>query len=199
MKALDTTVILLPETTGSPSPVHDLQKAGFGAVFKYLRPDRATTTEIAHLRGNGIKVGWVYEKGMANQSSYYTPSQAATDLALATQYARELGLNDGSDGSDAEVIFIAVDCDVDPTAILPYFSVFHDGLKALGFRVGVYGSGAVCSGMVADGYASFTWLSESPGWTGYDDWKDHADVFQKLGDCPFGGDLDLVVNEAVVS
>ena len=200
IKALDTTIILLPETSGSPSPVHDLVPAGFGAVFKYLRLDRANTTEIAHLRANGIKVGWVYEKGNPQVQSYFTTTQATTDLALATEYARALGVR-AANANDppGEVIFIAIDCDADPEAILPYFQTFHNGLKALGFRVGVYGSGIVCETFKAEGYAEFTWLSESAGWTGYQDWKDQADVLQELGECPFGGDLDTVVNAEVVS
>jgi hypothetical protein len=57
-------------------------------------------------------------------------------------------------------------------------TAFHDLVKAAGFRVGVYGSGQTCRTLKTAGYCEFTWLAQSTGWSGYEDWEPHADIVQ---------------------
>lgn len=185
MKAIDTAQD--PRGRG-----RELQAAGIEAVLLYCRPDRASAETVAEFRGIGLKIGWCYEKGNPTTETWFSVEQGITDGNLCVQYASALALN------PAETIFVAIDCDVDPQVIMPYMIKWHGIVKAAGYEVGVYGSGAVCAAVKAAGYCSATWLAQSTGWQAYDAWKPSADVIQG-GPSIFEGDWDEVVTAGVVS
>lgn len=72
-------------------------------------------------------------------------------------------------------IYFAVDTDESASRIaslvLPYFQEVKKDLDGH-FRVGVYGSGAVCAAVQDAGLAELTWLAQSTGWTGYRSYRD---------------------------
>ena len=72
-------------------------------------------------------------------------------------------------------VYFAVDFDASAaeirSAIIPYFRgvarAFADDNGLPVYRVGVYGSGAVCAAVLDAGLAELAWLSCSTGWSGY--------------------------------
>jgi len=46
------------------------------------------------------------------------------------------------------------------------------------YRVGVYGSGAVCAAVIGHGLADLSWEAQSHGWAGYAAWRARADIAQ---------------------
>ncbi len=67
-------------------------------------------------------------------------------------------------------IYFAVDYDVtsdeDFNELYSYFSIIKQKLSAAGYKVGVYGSGLVCSQLKNANLVEFTWLAASNGWSG---------------------------------
>ena len=71
-------------------------------------------------------------------------------------------------------VYFAVDFDASAaeirTAIIPYFRgvarAFAEDNGLPVYRVGVYGSGAVCAAVLDAGLAELAWLSCSTGWSG---------------------------------
>lgn len=76
-------------------------------------------------------------------------------------------------------IYFAVDVDADNDQIRdlvrPYFAAIGEAMRSSGalpaYRIGVYGSGAVCSAMQDAGLAELAWLSCSVGWRGHKAFK----------------------------
>jgi hypothetical protein len=77
-------------------------------------------------------------------------------------------------------IYFAVDFDARRealNAVDQYFRGIAAGFASAGqgrtkYRVGVYGSGAVCDSMKRAGLAQYTWLSNSTAWAGYAGYRD---------------------------
>jgi hypothetical protein len=92
------------------------------------------------------------------------------------QQAKAVGQPPGS------AIYFAVDFDARGADIVPidqYFRGITNGLAAAGsgrpdYKVGVYGSGAVCESLKGRGLAQYAWLTNSTAWAGtmnYADWN----------------------------
>lgn len=117
----------------------------------------------------------VWESGFPTSVEYFTADNGASDAASAITQATDAGQPLHTP------IYATVDYDAsqsDLHAIFAYFAAYQKTLKAAGYLAGVYGSGMVCSAVHDKGYVSFTWLSGSTGWSGFNVWKNFANIVQ---------------------
>lgn len=120
---------------------------------------------------NGFNLVIVYQDNNKTASDFNS-ALGRTVAEAAAKYASDLGQPSGS------AIYFAVDYDAGPVAIknniVPYFQAIQDYFdqKALGYEIGVYGSGSVCSSLKEELGVSYTWLAMSTGWSGYNDYND---------------------------
>lgn len=132
----------------------------------------------------GLYVVSIYENGYPTNAAYFTQHNANQDAQAAVSKALAATQPDGT------YIYFVVDGDVDPDAVTDYFKTVHSYVKAHGYLVGVYGSGAVCKRLTELGYVSLTWLSNAHGWQGFDEWLPHANIVQGSPTTYHGLDID---------
>lgn len=173
MNYSNTTSIIDTDTNVS-SHIDALIKARIKMVIRYYTSDatskkRLTQNEAAALVNAGIKIGVVYQDG---------------DTELH-DFNHERGFNAGKEAFNyaSKTIqqpansIISFSVDFNPTVddihhcIIPYFQGINeafDHLKTadLHYRVGVYGSGAVCNMLFAKNLCDYRWLSMSRGFHG---------------------------------
>ena len=123
----------------------------------------------------GLNLVTVWESH-SRYPSYFSYSRGYYDAASAYSQAKTVGQPAGS------AIYFAVDFDARGADIVPidqYFRGITNGLAAAGagrpeYKVGVYGSGAVCESLKGRGLAQYAWLTNSTAWAGtmnYADWN----------------------------
>jgi len=128
---------------------------------KLLQPQEARA-----LGASGIKVFTVFEVyGGADGVDDINGGYGAIDGYFAKNYMPKIGAP--ADGTAC--VYFACDTDFSAAAIQnkvrPYFAAIAKEMQGSGYLVGVYGSGAVCRAVCADGTAQYAWLSGSVGWT----------------------------------
>ena len=123
----------------------------------------------ARLLSAGMKIVVVWEAA-SNHASYFSHLSGVNDSTSAYHHAQTIGQPAGS------AIYFAVDYDASRTDIVgpidEYFRGIAAGFAAAGgdtpdYKVGVYGSGAVCQALTQAGLADYTWLAMSTGWAGF--------------------------------
>ena len=143
-----------------------LKRSGVKLVLRYLNPlgpseKEATESEARAIAAASLQLGLVSEGwgDFAHGGVSAAAGQRDADHALVR--APLLGAPDGAG------IYFAVDCDASEQQIsklvLPYFASIASVLRPR-FRVGVYGSGLVCSRVLSARLADLAWLSASMGW-----------------------------------
>lgn len=157
--------------------VPQLKAEGFGFVCRYYFRSSAfkkvlTASEAKMIQDAGIGLVVVYENGTPTEASYFSASKGSTDASNALSCAQNAIQPKGT------VIYFAVDGDVPPSSVLSYFRALTPVVRNAGFKVGVYGSGVVCSKLMELDLVDMTWLSQSSGWAGHKDWAPHADLVQ---------------------
>jgi hypothetical protein len=159
-----------------------LRSANVGTIFGYLssiNPTGAkcwTPQRVRAVADSGMRVGLVHEGWGGVGGKGVSSLDGLRDGAYCRTRATELGAPKGAG------VYFACDTDFVPSQIislvLPYFkqirSAFADGY----YRVGVYGSGAVCSAVKGATFADLIWLAQSKGWSGYTTWLPKADMVQ---------------------
>lgn len=157
-----------------------IKSNGLDFVARYYRkPDSRwpalSANEARVLSALGLNVVAVFESHSQHRD-YFTYSRGYWDAVQAAQQAKSVGQPAGS------AIYFAVDFDARGADIIPvdqYFRGITAGLAAAAggrpdYKVGVYGSGAVCDSMKGRGVAQYAWLSNSTGWAGshsFADWN----------------------------
>ncbi len=77
-----------------------------------------------------------------------------------------------------------------------YFSEVNRVLAGSGYKVGAYGSGAVCDHLLKNELVDYCWLANAKGWSGYRNFEDFKrwvlkqHLTTKRGQC-FGTEVDL--------
>jgi hypothetical protein len=153
---------------------------GLDFVARYYRkPDSRwpalSANEAKVLSALGLNVVAVWESHSQHRD-YFTYSRGYWDALAAGQQAKAVGQPAGS------AIYFAVDFDARGADIVPidqYFRGITAGLAAAtggksDYKVGVYGSGAVCDSVKGRGLAQYAWLSNSTAWAGsrsFADWN----------------------------
>lgn len=157
-----------------------IKSSGLDFVARYYRkPDSRwpglSANEARVLSALGLNVVAVFESHSQHRD-YFNYARGYWDALQAAQQAKSVGQPAGS------AIYFAVDFDARGADILPvdyYFRGIANGLAAAGggrpeYKIGVYGSGAVCESLKGGGVAQYAWLSNSTGWAGsryYADWN----------------------------
>lgn len=152
--------------------------SGFGFKFagRYLGPRSSSKsiipTEYAALRAAGLYLLMIYETDPVDRSYFEHIRQGESAAYNARIWASQLGVKSEGMGS----ITFTVDYDVpedDEHLIIDYFRQVYLALPRE-YRLGVYGSGRVCSIVYADmmnryKYEPVLWLAKSVDWRPWGD------------------------------
>ena len=158
---------------------NELKESRLDFVARYYRDpaSRWPTLSAAEARmvsSAGMSLVAVWESH-SHKRDYFTYASGYYDALAAHQQAKAIGQPAGSG------IYFAVDFNAqEPDVRGPvdqYFRGVHAGLAAAAgqareYRVGVYGSGAVCDHLKRTRLAEYAWLSNSTAWSGYDSFTD---------------------------
>lgn len=149
-----------------------LRQEGVTGVIRYyckttrIRGKLLTRQEAEKIVAAGLSLAIVHQ-GKGNDAASFSRAAGERDGAFACGYATTvIGQPEGS------TIYFGVDYDAPEgdvrDRIIPYFRGVQAAFQAQGgkFRIGVYGSGAVCRAVLDNGLASFAWLSQSSGHRG---------------------------------
>jgi hypothetical protein len=151
----------------------ELKGSGLHFVARYYRSPMSrwptlSPEEARAVSSNGMKLVAIWEY-LSRRPEHFTYERGYADAIAAYQQARAVGQPSGS------AIYFAVDYNAQERdiagAINQYFRGVRAALAAAGggtppYRVGVYGSGAVCDYLKRVRLADYAWLSASTAWSG---------------------------------
>ncbi len=112
----------------------------------------------------------VFEHGMSNGRSMKAKRRNHLINADRTfrrhirRYGRFLSYHKSVFGKDASAIRPS---DIHP-AIVRYFEQVNAKVRPEGYKIGAYGSGAICELLLGKKLVDYCWLAQSTGWPGYD-------------------------------
>jgi len=171
-----------------------LKAAGITTIFGYLssiNPAGAKCLTPRHVRAiaaAGIRVGLVHEGWGGVGGKGISAADGARDGGYSRATAPTLGAPKGA------CVYFACDRDFSPAQIaalvIPYFQAIRLAFAGSQFRVGVYGSGAVCAAVIGAGLAELSWQAQSKGWLGYSQWLARASMVQGAEQEMAGLDVD---------
>jgi hypothetical protein len=161
--------------------VEELRGSRIDFVARYYRDPTSSlpalsSQEARKLASLGLKIVAVWEQNSPDPENL-SYSSGYSDAFSAYKQAKAVGQPAGS------AIYFAVDYNAPASdisgSIEPYFRGVAAGLAAAGggrseYKVGVYGSGAVCAAIKRAGLAQYAWLTGSTSWAGtldYNDWN----------------------------
>jgi Domain of unknown function (DUF1906)/Putative peptidoglycan binding domain/CHAP domain len=173
---------------------------GITAVGRYYTKRRTNTkiltpSEARQLSAAGIRI-WVVYQNRHREVVDFSPTKGKQDAQDALDYAQNV-IHQPS----GSAIYFSADFDATEAefnmAILPHFRAIAAEFAAAGnpYRIGIYGSGAVCKSLLGAGLVQVTWLSQSSGFRGTADFKASRrwNILQALpvgGFCGFDDDVD---------
>lgn len=153
--------------------LNELKGGRIDFVARYYRKPESrwptlTAAEAQRLSGLGLKLVTVWESHSHNPA-YFSYASGYNDALSAYKQARNVGQPAGS------AIYFAVDFDARADhmpEVDRYFRGVAAGMHAASagareYKIGVYGSGAVCAAVRRAGLAQYAWLSNSTAWAGY--------------------------------
>ena len=152
----------------------ELRSTRLDFVARYYRDPASrwptlSASEAAMLSAAGVNIVAVWEYH-SQRADYFSYASGYADAVNAYRQARVIGQPAGS------AIYFAVDFNAQEGDIRGpvdrYFRGVHTGFASVSptreYRVGVYGSGAVCDYLKRTRLAQYAWLSNSTAWSGYD-------------------------------
>lgn len=155
-----------------------IKSNGLDFVARYYRTPGSrwpalSANEAKALSALGLNVVAVFESH-SHHRDYFSYARGYWDAMQAAQQAKAVGQPGGS------AIYFAVDFNAQEPDIRgpvdQYFRGIAAGFAAAAptpeYRVGVYGSGAVCAYLKRARLAQYAWLSNSNAWSGYDSFTD---------------------------
>ncbi len=155
-----------------------LAQDGYKAVGRYYSQyswKQLTKTEASELFAADVNTFVVYED--SNDAPSYFSADIGIQQALRALYQADAVIHQPRKTG----IYFAVDYDAssyDYTHyIRPYLRAINEVFASFGYpyQVGIYGNGVVCSCAKDDGLATLTWLSQSTGFYGYQEYKESGD------------------------
>ena len=195
-----------PQGVDMPTDARDvsneLKGSGLDFVARYYRDPASrwpslSPAEAAMLSGAGFKIVAIWESH-SHKPEYFSYASGFADGVAAYRQAKAIGQPAGS------AIYFAVDYNAQqPDVTGPidqYFRGIANGLASVGgfeqYRIGVYGSGAVCAYLRGMRLAQYAWLSNSTAWSGYNSFAGWN--IRQLPSSPslsFGHDLNEATND----
>jgi hypothetical protein len=158
--------------TDSSDVVGALRGFPINFVARYYRDPASrwpalSPAEAERISALGLKIVTVWEWHSADPA-YFTYAAGYSDALSASRQAKAVGQPLGS------AIYFAVDYNARGSQLAQidqYFRGVNAGFAVAGngrpeYRVGVYGSGAVCSAVKEAGLAQYAWLTGSTAWEG---------------------------------
>lgn len=166
-KGFDTNRDLTPFAAG-------LKAAGYDFAGRYYNVNNQsknlTLAEARALTAAGLSIIAVWENGYPTAAGYFNYQKGVYDATSAYHYALDqIGQPSGTP------IYFAVDYDASAPdtngVVTQYFQGVYDAFNTIGsnspiYRIGVYGSGLVCSTLLNAGKATYTWLAQPGEWGG---------------------------------
>jgi hypothetical protein len=166
--------------TDARDVLNELRRSQLHFIARYFRDPTSrwptlSASEAQQLAALGLSIVTIWEFH-SHKPEYFSYASGYRDAMAAHSQASAIGQPAGS------AIYFAVDFNADAAALSQvdqYFRGVAAGLAAAGrgsakYRVGVYGSGAVCRAVRGTGLAQYSWLSNSRAWAGssdYDGWN----------------------------
>jgi len=153
-----------------------LKDKGITAIGRYYTKRRnnskiLTADEARRLSDAGIKIWPVYQN-RHREAVDFSAVKGKQEAEDALDYARNVINQPNGSG-----IYFSADFDASQSvfnnAIRPHFEAIASAFAAAGkpYRIGVYGSGAVCKSLLDAGLVQLTWLSQSGGFRGTREFK----------------------------
>ena len=152
---------------------------GYTAVgcyyFNHSQIKDLLTYPLARTIAQHLYLFSIYENGSPTTDQYFSASKGFFDGKIAVMCAQNAHQPKDS--------CVYATCDYDaPESALPaikvYLAAFRKELIAAGYKVGIYGSGLVCRACKEAGLVEYTFLSQSTGFPGYQEWLPYADIIQ---------------------
>ncbi|MBV9018268.1 MAG: DUF1906 domain-containing protein [Alphaproteobacteria bacterium] len=167
--------------TDASGAVNEIRDSKLDFVARYYRSASSrwptlTASEAQRLTSLGLKIVAVWESH-SHDPAYFSYASGYSDATSAYAQAKAIGQ------PPASAIYFAVDYNAPSSDIGGPIDQYFRGVAAAfaamsggrpEYKVGVYGSGAVCLAMKQAGLAQYTWLTNSTAWAGtlhYDDWN----------------------------
>jgi hypothetical protein len=158
--------------TDASDVLGELKTIPLGFVARYYRDPASrwptlTASEVQRLSALGVKLVTVWE-WHSRDPAYFSYASGYNDALNVDRQAKTVRQPAGS------AIYFAVDFNARDAALQQvdqYFRGVAAGLAAAGggrpeYKIGVYGSGAVCAEVTAAGLAQYSWLTGSTAWDG---------------------------------
>jgi hypothetical protein len=159
--------------TDASDVLTELRGSRLDFVARYYRDPASrwpplTAAEARRLSSLGLKIVTVWESH-SGSAWYFSYNSGVYDGYTAYRQAVAVGQPAGS------AIYFGVDFNVN-SAQLPQIDQYFRGVNAAfatarrgtpGYRIGVYGSGAVCDAVMRARLAQYSWLSNAHAWAGY--------------------------------
>jgi hypothetical protein len=183
--------------TDASDILNELKGSRLDFVARYYREPTSrwptlTPQEAQRVSSLGLKIVAVWESH-SHRPEYFSYASGYADAMNAYRQAASIGQPNGS------AIYFAVDFDARREALNDvdqYFRGIAAGFAASArgkpqYKVGVYGSGAVCDAVKRAGLAQYSWLSNSTAWAGYSGYRDwNIKQGGRLGHLSFNHDLN---------
>jgi hypothetical protein len=153
----------------TPSTITCLQGEGIAFVCRYysrttkIQGKKLTASEASLISNGGMQIVAVYEDGPTSYG-YFSAARGSADASGALAQAAAIGQPPGS------AIFFTVDYDAAAAEIADQITAYFKAVVTTingAYRVGVYGSGNVCTAIRNAGLSGLAWLAQSTGWGGY--------------------------------
>jgi hypothetical protein len=196
-----------------------IKAIGIDSVIRYydwsnetLPGKTLTLRELRLIAKLDMNVAVVFQHFNDCLCTFMTKGRGARDAKRALELARTFAQPAGSaiyfgvDGVDAQFLSLLRGTAIpagDPEArkfvqryVRAYFEEVTQTLKGSGYKIGVYGSGLVCSMLQETKLVDYCWLANATGWPGYVDfeaskrWVLKQHLPTRKADC-FGVEVDL--------
>jgi len=196
-----------------------LKGVGIATVIRYydwsnetLPGKTLTQRELQLIAKLDMSVAVVFQHNNDCLCTFVTKGRGTRDGRRALELARALSQPAGSaiyfgvDGVDAQFLSVLRGTGIaggEPEArkfvqrfVRPYFEDVVQTLRNSGYKIGVYGSGLVCTELMEARLVSYCWLANATSWPGYGDfeaskrWVLKQHLPSRKADC-FGVEVDL--------
>ncbi len=165
-----------------------------GRYYSFNPRKNLSAPEAQAILGAGLDIVSIWE-AQGDRATSFTYQNGRREALTALEQARDVGQ------PSCSAIYFAVDFDASISlideSILPYFRAVNEVLDGH-YRVGVYGSGLVCSRLDAEGLVKYDWLAGAMGWQGSHAYANAAltEIEQDTPSDPWGFGFEIDRNYA---